>query len=327
MTAAWADRSVTGRSRTHLGFALAKAMEDTGQTDRVFAFLDAANKAQRAQFPFDLVARDAEIDGLIAAFKGAGFAPLSEKPDDIAPIFITGLPRSGTTLVEQIIAAHPLVQAGGEMRHGLAEAYKVLGSPGNFKPLARLSAEQVQGFADSYGSLVRKQHQFETVITDKSIQSHLIIGLLRKALPRSKVIVVRRDPRALGWSIYKNIFADGTHRYAYSLTDIADYIAGFERMIRFWRAACPEHFVEVTYEALVADPDAETRKLIAAAGLEWDPACLEFHARVGRVETLSIAQVRQPIHKRSARGWEAFAEPLAPMIDRLRERGVLPDDA
>ncbi|MEE4119878.1 MAG: tetratricopeptide repeat protein [Paracoccaceae bacterium] len=322
MKTALRDPATKPDSRMQLNFALAKAMADTGERDRVFRHLDAANAAVRAARPFDRDARMAEVDGLIAAFEGADFAPLPAQPDAPVPIFVTGLPRSGTTLVEQILAAHSRVTPAGERRTLLEEAYRTLGTPGRFTPLRDLPDAALTDFAARYLAAMERAIGPAPVFTDKSIQTHLVLGLVAKALPQAKLLVVRRDPRDLGFSIYRHLFAPGTHAYAYDQEDIAAYIASFERMIAFWRQAIPGRFTEVTYEALVAAPEAGTRALLDAAGLPWEDACLRFHERDGQVRTLSIQQVRQPMHTGASGGWRAYAAELAPMIAALERHGV-----
>ncbi|RDC71338.1 sulfotransferase family protein [Rhodovulum sp. 12E13] len=323
MLDAHADPAVTGRSRMQLQFALAKAMADTGQHDRVFRYLDPANAAMRAAQPYDIARRRAEVDGLIAAFRGGDFTPLAEAPEGPRPIFVTGLPRSGTTLVEQILASHPRVTGGGEMRFVLEEAYRLMGDPGRgFTRLADLADEAVAGFARAYLDLLARAVPDAATVTDKSIQTHLVIGLVARALPEARIVVVRRDPRDLGLSIYRNVFAPGTHLYAYDQADIAAYVATFERMMAFWRETLPGRFTELRYEDLVADPEPQTRALVAAAGLDWDAACLSFHQTERQVATLSIQQVRQPIHGGAAGGWRRHEADLAPMIAALEREGV-----
>jgi hypothetical protein len=306
-----------------LQFALAKAMADTGRHDRVFRYLDPANAAMRAAFPYDVAQRRAEVDGLIAAFEGADFAPVADPDDTARPIFVTGLPRSGTTLVEQILASHSDVTGGGEMRFVLEEAYRLLGDPGRgFARLADLADSAVADFGRAYLDLLDRAVPGGGSVTDKSIQTHLVIGLVAKALPGARIVVVRRDPRDLGLSIYRNVFAPRTHLYAYDQADIAAYIATFEKMMAFWRARLPDRFAEIRYEDLVAEPEPQTRALIAAAGLDWQDDCLAFHQTERQVATLSIQQVRQPIHGGSAGGWRRYESDLAPMIAALEREGV-----
>lgn len=318
------DPSIKGESRIQLGFALAKAMEDSGQHDQVFRYLDPANAAMKAAAKYDPAERSAEVDGLIAAFRGFDFSAPPVGADDFAPIFVTGLPRSGTTLVEQILASHSDVTGGGEMPFALRQAYQVIGTPGSgFRPMGDVRADELAAFASAYETAVRKAQAFDRVITDKTIQSHLIIGFLKQAIPSARIILVRRDPRDLLYSIYKNLFAPGTHRYAYDLADLATYYASFVRITDFWREAMPDGFHEIHYEDLVADPEPQTRALVAAAGLDWQEACLSFHEGKREVKTLSIQQVRQPIYRSSAAAWRKYEKDLAPLTEALEREGVL----
>ncbi|MEM1428034.1 MAG: sulfotransferase [Pseudomonadota bacterium] len=323
MLKAHADKTVTGASRAQLQFALAKAMVDTGQHDRVFRYLNPANAAMRKAQPYDISARRQEVTQLIEAFRGADFSPSASAPEGPTPVFVTGLPRSGTTLVEQILASHPAVTGAGERRFVLQEAYRLMGSPGRgFTPVADLEPEALAGFASAYLSALSAVAPEASVVTDKSIQTHLVLGLIAKAIPQARIIVVRRDPRDLGLSIYRNLFAPGTHLYAYDQADIAAYTATFDTMIAFWRDAIPGRFTEVSYEALVSGPEPQTRALVAAAGLEWDVACLRFHETERQVATLSIQQVRQPMHTGAAGGWRRYEDALQPMLQALVEEGV-----
>jgi len=326
MQRAWSDKSVQGRSRIHLGYALAKAMEEIGQPDKSFRYLKMANDRLRAKQPFDIAMRRSEVEGLIAAFRGGDFA--SANSTDEGPVFVTGLPRSGTTLVEQIIAAHPQMRSGGEMRHVLAAAYAVIGMPETgFRPIGDVTSDDLARFGALYRNAVAAQHGEGPRLTDKSIHAHLVMGLIAKALPGARIIVVRRDPRDLGLSIYRNYFAEGTHKYATDLADIAAYIATFERMVAFWQETMPGGFTEVSYEDLIAEPDAKSRALVDAAGLDWDPACLEFYKNSGTVQTLSVHQVRQPIYTGSVGAWRRHEAELRPLIEGLEAEGVLPNGA
>lgn len=323
MQKAWADRSVQGRSRVHLGYALAKAMEDSGQANRVFSYLRPANDLLKKAQSYDLRERLDVVEGLMAAFDGASFDPLPEGPDGFAPIFVTGMPRSGTTLVEQIIASHSEVTGGGELTIATRLVEDLMGKAPNYTSFATLSDDALAGFARLYHDAVRAKISFGRYLTDKSIQSHLFIGLLLRAIPAARVIVVRRDPRDLGLSIYKNFFGETSHQYATDLETIGRYTATFERMIEFWRARIPGRFHEISYDALVAEPEAQSRALIAAAGLDWDPACLNFHQNTRRVDTLSLHQVRQPIYASSRQAWKAHESDLAPLIGALSAEGVI----
>ncbi len=324
MKAALSKKELGKTARVEIGFALAKAMEDTGQYDKVFRFLSPANKAMKAAYRYSVSERQEEVDGLIEAFRGHDFTPVAEETDGFTPIFVTGLPRSGTTLVEQILGSHSRVTAGGEMPHALRLTYDVIGNPARgFDPIGTVAPERFARLATDYEAALRASVPFDQVVTDKAIQSHLVIGPLRQALPRAKFIVVRRDPRDLLLSIYKNMFAQGTHRYAYDLEDLAAYYASFVQILDFWRETLPDAFHEVHYEDLVADPEGQSRALVAAAGLDWQEGCLDFHKNRGSVKTLSVQQVRQPIYRSSAEAWRRYEAELRPLVVALEREGVL----
>ncbi|WP_425098117.1 tetratricopeptide repeat-containing sulfotransferase family protein [Tropicibacter sp. S64] len=309
----WNDPRLNDHGRIHLGFALAKAMEEIGETDKVFPFLRRANAAQLKLAPVDTAAKDREIDAVLKAQAG-DLTPIGA-PLDPRPVFVCGMPRSGTTLVEQIIAAHSGARAGGEMVHALKQAYARFGVADKMQPLAAQSPEALAAYAAHYQRLaMRDSGATGGVITDKAIQSYLIFGLIHRAMPGARIIVVHRDPRDIALSIYKNFFAIGTHRYGSDLAEIAQEIKRFRRVVAHWKDRLPGVLHEVRYDALVSDPEPQARALIAAAGLDWEPQCLDFHKSGGAVQTLSLAQVRQPIHAGRREAWRKYETELEPFL-------------
>ncbi|SIO48192.1 Tetratricopeptide repeat-containing protein [Rhodovulum sp. ES.010] len=319
METLWEGDSLSDHSRMNLGFALAKAMEDTGRHDRIFAYLHPANALMRKLHPFDIAERRVEIEQVRAGVAGTDFARRQVAgTTDYAPIFVTGMPRSGTTLVEQIIASHSRVTGGGELGYLVPEAMRILGDgSGGLRPLESLSDDEIAGFGHKVEAHFRMRLPGAEIVTDKSIQTYMMAGLVRLALPRARIVVVHRDPRDTCLSIYKNIFAEGTHRYAYDLRDLGLYYRMFLDMVEFWRDRLPGGFHEIAYEDLIATPEREARALIAACGLEWEDACLDFHKTERRIATLSLHQVRQPIYASSMKAWERHAEELRPLIEAL----------
>ncbi|WP_417719511.1 tetratricopeptide repeat-containing sulfotransferase family protein [Salipiger sp.] len=310
----WDSPRLTDPRRVHLAYALAKAMEETGRTDRVFAFLRRANELQRRAAPFDSAAQEREFAGVLAAQDGLPTEPLGA-PLAIRPVFVTGMPRSGTTLVERILAAHGDVTAGGEIGHAMRLAYQMFGVGEAMRPLAAEPEARLRRFAERYATLVTRDLGPKTpVITDKSILCHLIFGLLNRTLPGARIIVVLRDPRDIALSIYKNHFTTGSHRYANDLADIAVAIKRFRRNVAHWKSRLPGVIHEIRYEDLVTEPEAQSRALVAAAGLGWQDACLDFHSAGGAVKTLSVSQVRQPIYRGSAEAWRKYETELEPFI-------------
>lgn len=312
--------------RMQLGFALAKAMEDMGEYDRVFGFLNEANALAWKTNPFHMTKRHREVQTIRAAYEGLDFRAAPQNEDcDFAPIFVTGMPRSGTTLVEQIIASHSTVTSAGELGHASTLFLKSTVRGTSVRPLARVPASEIADIAADYTAYIAEKFPGAERITDKSITTYMHIGFAKLAMPRSRIVVVRRDPRDNLLSMYKNKFSDGTHQYAYDMEVLAHYYGTFVGLVDFWRERVPEWFYEVQYEDLVANPEVEAPKLIEACGLEWEDACLNFHQNRNKVQTLSVYQVRQPISKKSVKGWKRYEKDLEPMLKILREAGHVSD--
>ena len=313
------DETISPSHRTHFGFALAKAVEDQKRYGEVFSYLNPANALMREEFPYDIASRITHVDKLIEACRGFDWttaAPASESA--FAPIFVTGMPRSGTTLVEQIIASHSRVTGAGELGVASQWAQELFAQEGGgYRNVGAIEPAAFQRLGDRFEAYMRMVFPDVDIVTDKSIQSFTYIGLLRRAMPNARVVVVRRDPRDNLLSIYKNVFPEGTHLYAYNIEDLAEYYRQFVRLVDFWREMVPDWFYEIQYEDLVSNPEEEARKLIAACGLDWQEACLNFHQTERRVKTLSLYQVRQPMYKSSTRAWERYGEDIRPLLDAL----------
>lgn len=310
----WTHPRLNDHGRMQLGFALAKAHEDFGETAKVFGYLDAANAAQGRLEGYVPGKASTTWQDMLAAQDGGDLSPVLP-PRPLKLVFVCGMPRSGTTLVEQIIAAHSQVTAGGELGHAFWQAAAVLGAFDAFPRLADLSPAQLTRWVEQTELLVRRDTGVTAgVVTDKAMNSQMIFGLIRRAMPEARLIVVHRDPRDIALSIYKNTFAEGSRSYATSLPGIATQIKAFRTQVAFWKERLPGQIHEVRYETLVSDPEPQARALIAAAGLEWEDACLSFHESVGKVRTLSLAQVRQPIHAGRREAWRTYENELAPFI-------------
>ena len=318
-------KDIGDEDRMNLGFAIAKALEDTRDDARVFRFLGEANRIADGLSSVSAGQRFAEVADCREAYGRTDFANASVAVENgFAPIFVTGLPRSGTTLVEQIIAAHSGVESGGELGFASYFCRALLSArPGGAG--GEPDPDVVAGIGRDYANAIGRRFPGARHVTDKSIYTFEHVGALKLALPNARFVVVRRDPRDNLFSIYKSRFAQGTHGYAYDLEKLARYYGEFERMIDLWRERAPGWFHEVSYETLVANPEEETRRLIAACGLDWEDACLNFHESAGRVQTLSVFQVRQPITSASVKGWRRFEAELKPMIDILRRDGHVAD--
>ncbi len=318
MTSALSDPGISAARRAPIGFAMAKAMEDTGAHERVFEYLNPANAQYSALgAPYDDSEGAAMFDGLKEAFGGVDFSKKIKGTGDFAPIFVTGLPRSGTTLVERLLSNHPGLTAIGEAAHLMHAQQEVLARRGGgFHDVAAMPDAEVARFGEIYTRAVKKHHGTGRVI-DKAMMTLHVAGLVRLALPQARIILVRRDPRDIGLSMYKNVFPPGSYRYSYDLTHLGRFIRMYEDMAAFWREQVPGLLIEVQYEELVADPHGEMRRLTDQLGLSWSDDLTDVQKSAAKVRTLSVYQARQPIYKSSARAWEKYKEDLAPLIDAL----------
>ncbi len=309
-------------SRMHFAFALAKALEEVKEDDRVFKYLDRANQIAAQRFPYSLHTRLADVNTVKESVRNFNFASANiSSPNPAAPIFVTGMPRSGTTLVEQIVASHSEVTGGGELSIASTLAHKLITDGREPRMLGNIPQNEIRDLGHQIAARLEVEVPGANRITDKSILTYMHIGVLKLALPNARIIVVRRDPRDNLLSIYKNKFSDGTHAYSYDKKVLAKYYGTFSDMIDYWSERTPNWFTEVHYEKLVSDPEAETRRILDAVGLPWEDACLNFHKNKNRVRTLSQYQVRQPINQASVKGWKRFENDLEPMIRILREDG------
>ncbi len=315
-------KSKSDRSLGHLGHALAKAMEDTGQHDQVFEYLRMATGSIKSRFPFDANIERASIETIRQLHQDMrdDVGSFEKKP---RAVFVTGLPRSGTTLVEQIISSHTDVVGGGEL--GLLGPHMTQTLDLKDAPFEERLASLRQA-GEAYRSDLEVRFPDAPVVTDKSITTFTLLGLIATALPDCRIILVRRDPRDNALSIFKNHFEEGKHRYSNDLGDIGTFIRLAEDQIAFWREHRPESFMEIRYEDLVEDLEPVARQLVSYAGLEWQDACLNFHQNKRRVDTLSSEQVRRPLYSSSVGAWKRYEADMKPFIDRYLELGgTLPE--
>ena len=318
MKSVFTDAAVTREDRMGMGFALAKAMEDCGESAEVFSYLDEANRLMRELHPYDIETRIAEVRQITQFF--ADFSP-ERKPSsdssDFAPIFVTGLPRSGTTLVEQVLSAHSATHGLGELGYFSQEAAKLTILAKSRQSFSQIGDRELGDLGAAYQSLVQANAPNAPRIIDKSIQTFLFMGLVKLALPNSTIVLVTRDPKDNLYSIYKNRFPQGTHLYSYDFNDVAVYYEMYREIVEFWREAMPSSFFEIRYEDLISEPEPWTRALLEACNLDWEESCLEFHRHQRTVKTLSLYQVRQPIYTSSIGSWKKYAKDLEPLFDRL----------
>jgi tetratricopeptide (TPR) repeat protein len=329
LAAALAAAAVPGDA-LRIRYALAKELEDVGEAGAAFRHLSAANEAHKRSIGYDFAQDAALFDAIETLFEsGAGGLDAGAGHTGAAPIFVVGMPRTGTTLVDRILSSHYAVEAAGELQAMPLAVKQLAGTRSRTVVDAETIAASAGLDPAAIGAayLARAAHHRpggKPRFTDKLPANFLYVGHIARALPEARIVCLRRQPMDTIWSNYKNLFASQSAYYAYSydLMDTARYYARFDRLMALWQRLWPDRVLQLSYEALVADQEGETRRLLAHCGLEWDPACLSFHRNAAAVATPSAAQVRRPINADGVGKWRAHEAALAPARSWLEAQGV-----
>jgi hypothetical protein len=240
------------------------------------------------------------------------------------PVFVIGMPRSGTTLVEQILASHSKVFGAGELPDLSNAVARLRVQDGHAFPeiVPLLSDRQLRQIGENYAASISSLAPAAERITDKMPLNFFFAGLISLALPNARIIHVRRDPVDTCFSCFSTLFT-GEHRVAYELSELGRYYRAYENLMEHWRRVLPAGaMIEVQYEKVVADLEGEARRLIAHCGLEWEDACLAFDRTERAVRTASVAQVRRPIYRSSVGRWQRYQLHLRPLLDALGSNQV-----
>ncbi|GLQ06850.1 tetratricopeptide repeat-containing sulfotransferase family protein [Sneathiella chinensis] len=310
-----------------LHFVLGKAFLDSGDPEKAFQHFAAGNKAKRQTLSYDSdqtlnwlasIAQTFTPD-LMKTFSGGG------NPSD-APIFIVGMPRSGTTLVEQILASHPMVHGGGELDTLLGLVQHIAAKPeinASFPDfMAQLPPQILTEASHAYLQVIRDKAQHTPHLVDKMPANFLHVGLINLMFPNAKIIHCRRDPVDTCLSCYTSLFG-APQKFSYDLAELGAFYNGYNALMEHWHDLLPaDRLAVVDYETLVEDQEGETRKLLDFLGLGWDEACLDFHKTERPISTLSFAQVREPIYRTSVKRWQKYRPYLQPLTNALYPDGV-----
>lgn len=306
-----------------LHFALGKAYDDLKEYDRAFPHFAAGCRIKRAHIQYDAGIQDQVTQNIrdffsqetLARLRGAG------DPSDL-PIFVLGMPRSGTTLTETIIASHPDVHGAGELRDLLALANQPkegMASEGYPLSMHGLTQDDLTRMGARYVAGLRQRSATARHITDKMPANFLAVGLIHLMLPNAKIIHVKRNAADICLSGFTKLFNNSQY-HTYDLAEMGRYYVNYAKVMEHWRSVLPEDaFLEVQYEELVTDKEAQTRRLIAFCGLKWNDACLESHKTERSVKTASITQVRQPVYTSSIERWRRYEKHLHPLFEALGE--------
>lgn len=314
--------------RWPLLFGLAHVLDARGEFDRAAALTVEANALQSAEIRrrgqgYDPIAYNAFVDQILAAFNPAFFERVQGWGlETERPVFVVGLPRSGTTLIEQILSSHPQVFGAGELgliRQTFAALPEVTGCSGTLQEcLGRLERDHVHQLAQRYLDVLSAASRSADRVVDKMPENYVYLGLIAALFPRAKLILCRRDVRDVALSCWMTNF--GQLRWASDPDHIASRVAEFHRLMEHWRRTLPSRVFEMDYESIVADLEREARALVDWCGLEWDPACLQFHKTRRDVQTVSVAQVRRPIYNSSVGRWKNYERSLTRLFANLPDR-------
>lgn len=313
---------LTDEERIHLGFGRGKALDDAGDRAGAFAAWSEANRLRQKQLGYDAGRERQRFETITELFRDHELTPLTFSSIPYRPVFIVGMPRSGTSLCEQILDRHPAVWGAGE----LEDIHRAVAKAGEANG-RRLSHDMIRDIRAYYLNVLGEIGAPHGVVVDKMPQNFRFAGFIRLAFPEATIIHMRREPAAVCWSLFRSYFSTGGHGYAYDLEDAADYYGMYHELMALFERLWPDTIVRMDYEALTEDPEGNVRRLLAACDLPFDPACLEAHRSTRAVRTVSALQVRKAIYKGSSQEWRRYEAFLGPLVERLARHGLAPASA
>ena len=311
-----------GARLVYAAFALGKAYEDAGRHDEAFRCYEEANRLKWRNVNFDLAAERRFATHLAEMFSQRFFAErMGGGADSQVPVFILGMPRSGTTLVEQIVSSHGDVFGAGEIRDLRPLVGRMF--PRFPDEVAACAPARWREFGEAYVTGLRKRAPKASRITNKNLWNFYLCGVIALALPNARIIHCKRSAMDTCVSCYSLHFAEG-YEFTYDQQMLGAYYGVYRSIMDHWQRVLPGRILDVEYEHLVSDPEPQARRLIEFCGLEWQDQCLEFHRSKRQVATASAAQVREPVHTRSVARWRRFENHLGPLRQAL---GAYADEA
>ncbi len=324
-----AENSLDVDAELQICHALAKQNEDAGNHAKAFGFLERGKRRKRREIHYSF-ATDRALFVAARATAPSATRPASHGCESNEPIFIVGMPRTGTTLVERILSSHPAVFAAGELtnfalvlkRRARTSSRLVL-DPETLAAADDIDLAQVGA---DYVESTRPRTGHTPHFIDKMPLNFLYAGLIHRALPNAKIIALRRNPLDTCLSNYRQLFGTSFmyYNYTYDLLDTGRYYIEFDALAKHWRDTIPRNYCEVHYEAVVDDTEREARRLVEFCGLDWDPACLTFERNAAPVATASSVQVRQPIYRTAVERWRKYESEIAPLKALLTSAGLIP---
>lgn len=311
-------------AKIFLGYALGKTYEDLGEYDRAFQRYNLGAHWQRQSRP------RAGVEAAVVRRVHSSFRDLSPPASGgrgAGMIFVLGLPRTGSTLMDRILGAHTRVENAGELRTFPFSVHRQLGlqvrdimAPELLTSLSRLDYSKL---GDEYLACLPQRMWQSGLLTDKNPLNYLYAGIITRALPGAKIVHIRRNPMDACFSIFKQLFANGAYMYSYDFQELAEYYAAYSSLMQLWRDTLGGRYIELYYEDLVADTEGQVRQVFSACELDWESDVLDFHSRPGSIGTASFAQARQPVYTTSVEKWRHFENHLQPLEQALIQAGVM----
>jgi len=320
------------RGEVALQYAIAKEYEDLAEYDQSFGHLDSGARLRRAHLRYDVSSDIATVEWIKQAYptRVEAALPIRAGGGVAAQIFIVGLPRSGSTLVERILGSHSKVRMGGELpQFALSVVAAVSQRSGGAKLtrqelIARSAGVDFGALGRNYMTRVNASGIRSDCFTDKMPLNYLYCGLIRRALPNARIVHVRRHPMAACYAIYKTLFQDG-YPFSYDLRELGRYYVAYRRLMSHWSGTLPGAILDLRYEDLVAEPVQQARRLLEFCGLDWEDACADFHSNTAPTTTASAAQVRRRLYSTSVSQWRNYEAQLAPLREQLQVGGIYDD--
>lgn len=299
-------------------FALGKAFDDLGDRGEAFAQFIRGNGMWRSGHEWSTAAWDREVESVIRTFTGAPPARVERRP---TPVFVVGMLRTGSTLLERLLARHSGIVARGEMTV-LTNVFRKLPRPGWPEAYPRLGEEEKLHIRETYLERLVRDDSDAAAFIDKSPVNFRYLGVILELFPEAVIVHTRRDPRDVGLSLFFQPLVSSESAYAFDMDEIVHYYRGYRRVMDHWRSLMGERIIDVSYETLVGDPEPVLRRVVEAVGLPWEEGLLDRGADEGGIRTASVWQARQPVHGQSVARWQRY-EAMAPgffrALGELRE--------